>query len=215
MVRAFLIGAIMMIVAACATSPETESTSSRQGARPHLEYDSSQLMMKNSDQMNDLIKKKMQIAENAQASSKSDDDSGITVEPEALEALTDAMRIALSRPDQDGTREALFTRLRRELLDLNSLETVLKTLTAESISALKSKNSPNVQATYITVLENLMAEVKPEVGRNDAIKNIIESIRDANIKITSELQGDQRLHTMKRFVSPSETAGKIVPKKKK
>lgn len=162
-----------------------------------------------------MVKKKMQAAENAQAAAQTNDDEGIVAEPEAIEALTSAMRLTLSRPDQDGTRDVLFARLRRELIDLNSLDQVLQGLADEALNGSRDHNPPKVQATYITVLENLMAEIKPEVNRNENMKKIIESIRDANLKVSEEAQGQQRLHTMKRLVSPSETAGKIVPKKKK
>jgi hypothetical protein len=188
-------------------------------AHAALEYDSSQLMMKNSDQVNELIRKKMKVAEDAQAGQKDDaDEDSITAQPEALEALKDAMRIALSRPDQDGSREEMYSRVRRELADLGSTDVVLEDLAKEGIEALKSENTPKVQATYITLLENLMAEIKPDIANNVRTRKIIESIRDAKIKLSSKVRSQQLLQTMKKPVSPSETAENILktlPKEKK
>src|SRR4051812_42337430 len=82
-----------------------------------VEYDSSQLMMQNSEQVTELVRKRIQEASNIQ--DKQDSDQPMSAEADALEYLKDAMRIALSRPDQDGLRGILFARIRRELNDLN------------------------------------------------------------------------------------------------
>ena len=176
-----------------------------------LEFDSAQLMMKNSDQVNDLIRKKIKIAEDAQASQKNDEeDDEISAQPEAIAALKDAMRIALSRPDQDGAREGMFSSVRRELVDLGSTDAVLKELADEGIEHLKSEHPPKVQATYITLLENLMAELKPDLANNASSRKVVENIRDAKIKISSKVQSQQLLQSMKKQVSPSETAQKLL-----
>ena len=176
-----------------------------------LEFDSAQLMMKNSDQVNDLIRKKIKIAEDAQASQKNDEEEDeISAQPEAIAALKDAMRIALSRPDQDGAREGMFATVRRELVDLGSTDAVLKELADEGVEHLKSEHPPKVQATYITLLENLMAELKPDLANNPSSRKVIENIRDAKIKISSKVQSQQLLQSMKKQVSPSETAQKLL-----
>ena len=176
-----------------------------------IEFDSAQLMMKNSDQVNDLIRKKIKIAEDAQASQKNDEEEDeISAQPEAIAALKDAMRIALSRPDQDGAREGMFSTVRRELVDLGSTDIVLKELADEGIEHLKSEHPPKVQATYITLLENLMAELKPDLANNASSRKVVENIRDAKIKISSKVQSQQLLQSMKKQVSPSETAQKLL-----
>lgn len=176
-----------------------------------LEYDSSQLMMKNSDQMNELIRKRMKIAEDAQAKQGDNaDEDEITAQPEAIEALKDALRIVLSRPDQDGAREELYSRVYRELTDLGSTEVVIEDLAKEGIEGLKIEGPPKEHATYITLLENLMAEIKPSIEKNERMRKVIESIRDAKLKLSSKVRSQQLLQTMKKPVSPSETAEKIL-----
>ena len=184
-------------------------------AQSRAEYDSASLQLLNAEQMNAIVVKKIKRAEEIQKKQDVDDDRGIVAEPEAIDQLRDATRIVFARPDQDGSRERTFARLRRELTDLNALEDVLKSIATEGIEALKhpDRHSPREQGTYIVVLENLMAEVKPEISSNPTFKKIVETIRDAKIELTDEVRNQQLLRSMNRPVSPSETAAKNLPKK--
>lgn len=180
-----------------------------------VEIDSDQLRMKNAEQLNALVLKKIKKAEDIQKKQEVDDDLGIVAEPDAVEALQEAMMIVLSRPDQEGARANAFARVRRELTDLNSFDQVVKDINKEAISALKEKSTPvREQATYIVVLENLMAEMKPDVSSNPLFKKLVEDIRDADIELSDKVRSQQLLRSMNRPVSPSKTAEKIVPKKK-
>lgn len=179
-----------------------------------VEYDSSQLMMQNSEQVTELVRKRIQKASDVQE--KQDEENSQTADPEALEYLKDAMRIALSRPDQDGLRGILFARIRRELSDVNAVEKVCDELADESIASLKNKKeSVASQATYMMVLENLMAEIKPEIEKNKTFKHIIEKVRDANIEVSKDVRSQQKLKLMKEPTSPSKEAETILGKKKK
>lgn len=181
-----------------------------------VEYDSQQLLMKNAEQVTNIVRKKMQKAQEEQKAQEIDDDEGIKAEPGAIEALKDAMRIVLSRPDQDGARGTLYANLRRELLDLNSYNEVVLELGREGIEALRnSSTSTRHQATYVLMLENLMAEIKPDVETNATFRKVIEEIRDADIQLTKALKNRELLRSMSKPVSPSETAAKILPTPKK
>jgi hypothetical protein len=182
-------------------------------ASAKIEFDSNQLIMKTADQVATLVQLKIKKAQAIQAKQENEDDGNFVAEPEALEQLQDAMRIVLARPDQDGTRGNAFSRLRRELIDLNSLDKVLEDITTEAILAIKSENTKVVRAaTYVVVLDNLMAELKPEIKTNEQFKRIVIQIRDADLKISDKLKNEQRLHAMSNTKSPSETAATIVPK---
>lgn len=173
-------------------------------------------MMKSADQMSEMVRKKIKYAQDIQSKQEVDDDVGIQTEPEAVDSLEDALRITLSRPDQDGSRANLFSRLRRELTDLNAFDQVLKNLAAEGISALKDERlSVKLQATYIVLLENLMAELKPEMNTYPTFKRIIEDIRDADLEVSDRLKNQAMMRSMSRPISPSETAAKILPRSKK
>jgi hypothetical protein len=181
-----------------------------------VEYDSNQLMMKNAEEVAELVKKKIQRAQSIQASQELNDDAGLVAEPEAVRELIGAMRIAMSRPDQDGARTNLFSRIRRELQDISALDDALETLAQESIAALQDGKTPaRRQATYILILENLMAELKPEISTMPSFKKIITDVRDANLKVSSKVRSQQMSRSMSKVTSPSETAAKILPKEKK
>ena len=179
-----------------------------------VEFDSNQLMMKSGEEIGTIIRKKMKKAQDLQSQGKQDDDADVTPEPEAVEELKGAMRILLARPDNDGSRADLYSRLRRELQDYNVLEEVLEALAKEGISNLKSSGSkPQRQLTYIVLLENMMAELKPDLATNKTSKSIVEKIRDAKIEVSDKVKSQALLRSMSRPVSPSETASKILPKK--
>lgn len=171
-------------------------------------------MMKNSEQVTELVRKRIQKAGDIQEKQDDTDVAGLQAEPEALEYLKDAMRIALGRPDQDGLRGVLFARIRRELNDLSSTDQVLMELADECVTSLKNKkDSVANHSTYIMVLENLMAEIRPEIERNKNFKQIVEKIRDADIEVSKDVQSQQKLKLMKSTNSPSKTAQSILPKK--
>jgi hypothetical protein len=181
-----------------------------------LDYSANQLLMKNSDQMTELVLKRIQKASDLQAKLGDSDDSPET-DAQSIAELQDAMRIALSRPDQDGLRGILYARIHRELDDLDANDKVLKNLTKEAITSLKAKRQDGTtQGTYIILLENLMAEIKPEIDTHKSYRSLIESIRDAKIKITDEMKSKEMLSLMQSPISPSETAAKILgPKSRK
>lgn len=179
-------------------------------AQAKVEYDASTLLLKNSDQVSDMIKVKIKKAQALQAKQEDNDDGEIQAEPEALENLKDALRIALSRPDQDGARSNLYSRVRRELNDLNSLDQILAELTEESLSELRTQDGPRRTATYVVILENMMAEIKPEVRDNPAYMKIVERIRDAKITIGDKTKVQTLLRSMSIPVSPSATATKLL-----
>jgi hypothetical protein len=180
-----------------------------------VEYDSSQLMMKTADEVSEMVRKKIKRAQEIQAKQE-DNDGDMLAEPGAVDQLKDAMRIVLSRPDQDGTRANAFSRLRRELVDLNSLDSTLEELSKEAISTIQSSSTPPGRTgTYIVLLENLMAEIKPEVKSNATFRRIVESVRDADLKVSDKVKNQQLMRAMSKPTSPSETAAKILPKAKK
>lgn len=179
-----------------------------------VEYDSNQLMMKNADQISELVRKKIKRAQEIQAKQETNDDAPFMAEPEAVEQLKEGLRIVLGRPEQqDGTRATVFGRLRRELVDLNALDEALESLTQECISVLRdSGTKARLAGTYIIMIDNLMAELKPEIKTNPAFKKIIEEVRDAGIKVPDETKSQIFMRTMAAPISPSDRAEKILPK---
>jgi hypothetical protein len=199
----------------CASTPSDTGPEKSYGPADatKVEYDSEQLRLKNSEAVAELVRRKIKQAQDIQAKQEEDDDQGTVAEPEALEKLRDGLRIILARPDQEGARTIVFSRLRSELQDLGAFEDVLNELAQEGIGALKDEQLPvRLQATYIVILENMMAEIRPDLGRNKRLRSIVEDVRDARIEISDEVKNRQRLRTMTNPISPSETAKRILPK---
>lgn len=177
-----------------------------------VEYDSTSLLIKSSDQIGDMVKKKIRKAQLIQSKQEDSEDGEIAVEPEALEELKDALRIVLARPDQDGARANLYSRIRGELSDLNSLDQALVDLTEEALTELRTQDGPRRTATYVVILENLMAEIRAEMKNNPTFRKIVERIRDAKITIEDKAKLKNLLRSMSVPVSPSVTAQKILEK---
>ncbi len=185
-------------------------------SQARLETMASDLLLKNSEQFNAIVLKKIKKAQDIQARQEQEvDEKGeIFAEPEAVSSLRDAMRIVLSRPDQDGARSKMFNKVRQELNDVHSLEPVLKDIVEEAIRSLKSANT-NVkfEETYLVILENALGEMKPEVSTSPTFKMLIEKIRDADIKISDKMKSLSRNIAVN--TTPSKSAESILPKPKK
>ena len=175
-----------------------------------VEYDASSLLLKNSDQVTQMLAVKIKQAQKLQAKQEDSEDGEIQAEPEAVENLKDALRIALSRPDQDGARANLYSRVRRELNDLNCLDQVLTELMEEALKELRKQDGPRRTATYVVILENMMAELKPELNENTTYQKIVEHIRDSKITISDKAKVQNLLRSMSVPISPSATATKLL-----
>jgi len=208
------ISAIAFVLPACTSEPTSSfSERSNRNERGKVEYDSNQLLMKSADDISELVRKKIKKAQDIQAKQEETDNTEFMPEPEAVEELKSALRIVLARIDQDGTRANAFARLRRELVDLHSVDTTFESIADEAIARLKDEStSPRRTQTYVIMLENLMAELKPEIKTNASFRKIIETVRDADIKISDEKKNKIKMSSMPTPVSPSETASRILAK---
>ena len=176
-------------------------------ASAKVEFDSNQLLMKNSEEFTSLVKRKIKLASNIQSRQKLDLESGLVAEPEAVAYLTDALRIVLSRTDQDATVDDLFNTVRHELQDLNSFDDAAKSLAIESIQALKDDGTAvRIQGTYVAILNNLVSEIKPDLRIGSELFKTTEMIRDAHLKISDKLKSQTFMRSMATPGSPSDAA---------
>lgn len=163
-----------------------------------LLYNYSQLSLKDLDQMNDLVTKK--VNESKKAS------SGKTV------PLKEALQAVYSRPNDDDMIDKVVAPLRSQLDELDAWEKTVSQLTDEAISVLNHPNafSPVVQVTYEIFLENLLAEMKPYIATSNFEKTLTTRIRDAKIEISKKAINERVARSMKSTVSPSEIAAQIL-----
>lgn len=180
-----------------------------------LEYVASELLLKNSEQFYSIVRKKIKKAQDIQAKQDPliNDDGQLVPDIESVSILRDAMRITLSRPDQDGARPKIFNQVRQDLNEINSLNKVLNDITDEGLAALKAKEiGIKQEETYVLILDNLLAEIKPEVNTNTNFKSIVEKIKNANIVLSQKMKDPNRSIAINN--SPSKTAESILNEKK-
>lgn len=185
-------------------------------AQARVEIVASDLLLKNSEQYSAIVRKKIKKAQDIQAKQEIEvnDKGEIFAEPEAVASLRDAMRIVLSRPDQDGARSKLFNKVRQELNDLHSLDQALTDLVTEACAGLKNPGiSIKFEETYLVLLDNFLSEVRPEVSTNATFKTLVEKIRDTEIRASEKMKGPNRSIAINADISKS--AADILPKPKK
>lgn len=162
-------------------------------AQAGLLFNYSQLALKDLDQMNKMVRAKIQESKKA---------GGNKAIP-----LKEALQAVYSRPDEDFMIDKLTPQLRTELEELDAWESSIQALVKEAIGALKNPRpfKPIVQVTYQIFLENIIAELKPRL--DDSFENkIVTQIRDAKIQPTKEATNERRLRVMKESTSPSVLA---------
>ena len=163
----------------------------------------SKLQVKTYDEMQKEIKARVQAAEK----------SGGDDAAEAKKTLKEALTLILSRPNSDNMVSQLSPLVRSPLKNLDAFEDVMSEITEVALLRLHDKSTkPEVKATNLFVLLNLMSELKPEVDSNPKVKAIFEKIRDENIVVGAEIKNELRMRSsIKSPPSPSEIAAKVVP----
>ncbi|MBX2988760.1 MAG: hypothetical protein KF802_12770 [Bdellovibrionaceae bacterium] len=154
-------------------------------------------MLKDLDQMNALVKAHVQRSQS---------------ESDKVTPLRVALRIVLSRPDDDGMVDKVIGMLRSELEENDAWESTVTDLTNEALTALKQPESltPVEQVTYAVFLENVVAQMKPRASDMAFEYANLKRIRDARIKITPAARSERNLRTMRAQVSPSDAAAAIL-----
>lgn len=198
----FLAALALFVVVGCASSTKgPRKEISYAGSGSPLRYTSSQLALKDLDDMNRLVQLRVRGARSGQA--------------DAVGLLREALRIIYARPNEDFMSDKLIGDVRGELTDRDEWENSIKDLAEESAARLQNPEgmSPAIQLTYILILENLLSDFKPNV--NEAwVREWMTSVRDAQIELTREARNERAMKMMKEVKSPSDiAAGIIAPRK--
>jgi hypothetical protein len=166
-------------------------------AQAGLLFNYSQLALKDLDQMNKLVRAKIQ------ESKKAGGNKNIP--------LKEALQAVFSRSNEDFMIEKLVPQLKVELEEQGGWESSLQALVKEAIGALKNPRAfqPVVQVTYQVFLENVISELKPRAGEKFENK-ILTQIRDAHIEVSKEAANERRLRVMKESTSVSKLAEAVL-----
>lgn len=197
---AFALGFIAIGCASSSKGPRKEI--SYAGGGYPLRYTSSQLALKDLDDMNRLVQLRLRGVRSGQA--------------DAVGLLRESLRIIYSRPNEDFMSEKLIGDVHSELADRDEWESSIKDLAEESAARLQNVEgmSPAVQLTYLIILENLLSDFKPDVNE-PWVREWITEVRDAQIKLTREARNERAMKMMKEVKSPSDIAAGILSANRK
>ncbi len=166
-----------------------------------------ELMIKDYDEMNHMVQAKVKKAR-AVGSNTSDENIN---DQEAIEQLREALKLIFSRPNSDNMIAKLTPEVRRELSGYGAFNDVISGLAAEALAVVKSEKAPpSQQATGIFLLENMLSEIRPEIGNNEGLRRVVEKIRDAKVEISSDVKRDLKLRGMFKAMDPSKLASDIL-----
>lgn len=168
-------------------------------AQAVLLFNYSQLILKDLDQMNRLVKQKVL-------------ESQTMTSGDPLQPLKEGFQAVYSRPNEDLMIEKVISPLKNALDEQDAYEQVVKELVTEAIGQLKNSKQVVgvVQVTYLVFLENILSEFNPSKDRAFE-KSVIEHIRDAKIEVSDVARSERTLRTMKQSPSPSELAEGLIP----
>jgi hypothetical protein len=217
-----LISLTSVILVACASNEKKDGRTTDPSEKDYAE-----LSTLNLDEMQSLMNRLTQKAMADGADDVEDDEAtaeegevaaedGPSANRETYDFLP-ALRLVLSRPNGDNMVSQLLPGLRSKIRENGRIEPPLSRLVDESLDILRAADGdPGRQATRVIVLENILAEFKPEVKSNVRLRAIFEKIRDANIDISKSVISDLRLRGMYRpKLTPSQIAEKIIGKRPK
>lgn len=123
------------------------------------------------------------------------------------ETTVDALRLIFGRWDQDGFRDKIYQNIRRAIGDDEDLVKANAALADEALLALKHQNgSVRELSTYVIVLENLMAQIHPQLATESEYFRLFTEVREAKLKIPEKVQKDRKLRGLLPFESPSDKA---------
>jgi hypothetical protein len=167
-----------------------------------------ELMLKDYDEMEAIVKRHIKDAHVILATSDSDENAEFKAKAELLRAT----RTVFSRPNSDNMVAKLAAQVKSEANTFTIYDDLLESLTKEGIEAFdpKLKLPTDTQTTSLFMLENLMSEFKPEISQNERERACLEQIRDAKIAIPRKVMAERKLSSMFLGESPSDTAKRIL-----
>ena len=168
-------------------------------------YKYSELMTKDYDDMLAMVQDLVKKAHDATSQ------EGNRGDAEAVAQLGRAMKLIFSRPDMDNMVAKLMSEIRRDLQGFSAFEDTLAALTMEALMTVNNHDAPvGVQATALVELENILADIRPELRSNSTFRYVAQRIRDANVQVSDEVRKDRRMRGMLATKNPSEEARKIL-----
>lgn len=168
-------------------------------------YKYNELMIKDYDEMLEMVQSFVKKAKEAAG------EDGMANEGEALEHLREALKLIFSRPDSDNMVAKLVPEVRRMMVGFNAYEPSVTDIAKQAIAAVKAKNAaPSIQSTSLFILENVLGEIRPEVGNNAQLRAVAEMIRDAKLEVSKDVLKERKIRGMFQTKNPSDIASDVL-----
>lgn len=182
-----------------------------------LEFQTGRLRLMESPELRQILREKFQQAQEirARTMAQSEEDSLALQESglqEIEQLMSEVLKVTWARPDQDGFRREMTELVQVELsAQPTSFPNVVAIVAGQSVGALQSKGlAVKDQETHYNILRNLIAEMRPQLKNSEAIKRVIEMIRDRDIRLSKELLSHLELNSMQKGRSPSDLAKEVL-----
>lgn len=134
--------------------------------------------------------------------------------------IRESLELIFARPEQDHASSVIYSSVEAVAVEYGGILPFLEEITQNAIATLdqsgKSSTLLRDQNTYIYILNNMMAEIKPIVLSEDGVKfrKLVEKIRDEDIEFSDALKSYRVLNSMSNITNPSKVAEQIIGKRK-
>ncbi len=138
---------------------------------------------------------------------------------EGAQYIKESLELIFARPEQTHATSVIYSNVEGIAVDYGGIFSFLETIVNEAIDTLDQDGKDKVllrdQNTYVYILNNLMAELKPLAlsKEGEKYRKMFERIRDEDIDFSDSLKSYRILNSMSNIANPSKVAETIVGKK--
>ena len=164
-----------------------------------LPYSYNQLKLYDVDEMLEIVQERLELYEGTKN----------------LERLNEVLMLILARPNSDNILERVMAKLRYGVETDEQWQEMVETVVDEAVVALKNETTAvNDQLAYLTALQNLILEFKPEFRKKGVDPRfefaMIERISEAKLIVSDEVKADAKLNLISIPKSPSAIADAVI-----
>ncbi len=138
---------------------------------------------------------------------------------EGAKLLQESLELIFARPEQNHATSVIYSNVEGVAIEYGGIYQFLERIVNQALKTLdqsgRDKGLLRDQNTYVYILNNLMAEIKPIAlsKEGEKYKELIVKIRDEDIDFTDALKSYRILNSMSNIANPSKVAEQIVGKK--
>lgn len=189
-----------------------------------LKYPSEKLKIMDIETLQRIVSTNLSKAQNALHNTGTEDEGPATegeqllTKEEGATLIRESIELVFAKPDQNNATSTIFQSIESVALEYGGSFSFVEDVVQEALDTLdrsgKDKALLRDQNTYIYILNNLMAEVRPQASEEGSnYYNLIKKIRDADIDFSDALKSHRLLNSMAQTLNPSKVAASIVGEK--